>query len=1827
MQYSNGDPLDWTVDEVVEFLCHNPESPWSNSNSSIPRPNPDLFEAALRDNYITGEVLLQDVDKQALRDDLGLKALGHRSSIMLAIRFLQQGSSKFQASKPGQTFLLPSPSPMQPPPHYQHPNAYPSPVQNSYQAPSTSPRTPLLNRPLTTAAISDTPTARNGADNVDHIAQNGLEGVHALGESSEKPEFNSSRPHEQTVVDKYGNKRRRLNLGSFVESRSNDPMSDVSGDRKTKGWYMGPDVLTPDQVFYSTDPEGDDQTFTLVSCKLPTAQRTFVNQRLRYFFQQSPIQLSSAQNSSQRAVVPYNPLMVKSSSDRFFTLYTSKRDSVNATKERINDWPQLAHQLKLKDKSQPSIEPLKPSDPFSHLLQKYPVEEDFADAFPLYGDSGSEGEFDEETWREMEEEQSGPNPPESKKLGPTEVEFVISDCISEYEKTWHEFRLPKEEYKARNLWLAARRGNRVNQETKAIAKDIALLGIRLQKLQDEIRKNEYAKQVELRTQCQCLENTVFNIQKQKWRVSVLEQEKCPPKVSAPPRPQYPPKSKVGDEESLESESDFNENDSLDGFIIVDDIGTIEPLQAEGPPASTSSSDGDDDIISVSGTRRRTRGRVPRVFASSSPSPSPSPARTRPIREKPDVIDLTMGTPEPEDFRIETPPLNPVGTARSNFSDSLSLGIDTSMSPPPSLGSTEGCVQVKRENRKCSSLPNIDDIDGILSLDWGLLEARRDRRRLLAKLIGGLADDERNNLAKHIPTYQFSQLKRQTCRALRCLAKGLVKIPKMDPFEDRLIMRTASFYVAWLSCVRLGLGGISKKYVDMALNELEDKVGREFDAYYEELIERLRCSRGWERGTEHDPEPEDTPHKKRKRDVKESQSAKMNQASAQLRVAQQEKQKQKLEKSLKSMGLSNDNPSHQAVSFKDPVIYLNPHIGQRVKPHQLNGIRFMWRELIEDKNQQGCLLAHSMGLGKTMQVISLLTTISEAAASDDPKVRRQVPEAFRRTQALILCPSSLIENWHDEFLMWSPRISPMVRRVISSDGLEARLLELSTWHQEGGVLLISYNIFQAWIFNKDSTKRARPLSDANHEKVRRWLLEGPNIIIADEAHKMKNPGSATSMAAMQFRSRSRIALTGSPLSNNLGDYYTMVNWIADDYLGSSVEFKAHYIEPIEQGLYADSTYGERRRSLMRLQVLKQILEPKITRADVTVLEGDLPPKVEFVLTVPLTKLQKAAYDCYAAFVLQGRMEEVAQTQLWSWLAILGLCSNHPACFWEKLMSQAQDAAKKMSDRNQEIAGDEPIEKVGLPELGPLILEQNHIFAQIPNLKAIELSARAEIAHRIIDESIRVGDKVLLFSQSLPTLDYLEYLLKDSNWKYSRLDGQTPIATRQAATKQFNQGDQKQVYLISTRAGGLGLNIPGANRVIIFDFSFSPTWEEQAVGRAYRLGQQKPVFVYRFIAGGTFEEIIHHKAIFKTQLAVRVVDKKNPIRVAHKKPGDYLFPAKPVAQQDISGYIGKDKQVLDKILLEDKDKRTEDRLIRDITLTETFQTEDNDKLTDEEKRSVQEAFDDETIRRTDPAAYYKRITDRQAKQMQQQYVSSFTPFQTSGAHGVHQPSIPQSAPNRAPPTSRPGVSMHQAQRQEAFQPQVPHRAHNGGPPALEPDMITYQPPSSNPGLSVGSAFLPLARAPIQQPPRSERADGQNKAIHPPNAKFPHQQTASVGHKSAPVETRAPGRASPKTVSLNTVSRPQASSSRTGSEPPKPDSPGVNASRHELVGEQQGTSPRGQSAPLQLKESLSQAPGHNLEHAPEPSATTKQLTASGGQTHSGSDREQPASSCRQQ
>jgi superfamily II DNA/RNA helicase len=717
----------------------------------------------------------------------------------------------------------------------------------------------------------------------------------------------------------------------------------------------------------------------------------------------------------------------------------------------------------------------------------------------------------------------------------------------------------------------------------------------------------------------------------------------------------------------------------------------------------------------------------------------------------------------------------------------------------------------------------------------------------------------------------------------------------------------------------------------------------------------------------------------------------------------------------------------------------------------------------------------------------------------------------------MCPSALIENWHDEFLEWVPGDDKTVgnlgqiRKIETSttQALSQRLAEIDAWYTRGGILLISYTIFKNTVLNNAGPKRPAPLTPDRHVVVRKQLLEGPNIIVADEAHTMKNPKTKVADATRAFVSKSRIALTGSPLANNLTDYYAMIDWIAPGYLGSFKQFQANYVEPIQEGLYADSTSAERRKSLKKLQVLKEDLDPKINRHDITALKGDLPPKVEFVITIPLTDLQKRAYELYLSTIFGG--EDASNARLWDWLAILSLCCAHPSCFMAKLVARNESSKKtrqpKITDSESEAvspaedlpspASDEepalPIEDV-TEDVAPqsvsetVMAELQRLFNAVPDQDCPSLSHRVQILNQIVRRSIKAGDKVLVFSHSLPSLSYIERLLTKQGIKHCRLDGQMRAGLRQNAVKQFNTRDDLDVFLISTRAGGQGLNIYGANRVILFDFQFNPSWEEQAIGRAYRLGQKKDVFVYRFIAGGTFESAVHNRTLYKMQLASRVVDKKNPIRRASRNNTQYLRAPKEVEQIDLSEFKGKDS-VLDAILAKGLP-------IRKIELDETFQREDGDKLTAEELKDVQEELQLEQLKRNNPVEWARQESIREAEkrkmeiEREERYRHWHNTSTQAAPNGV--PSQPQPRNPPPPPFSyAPGGPAGQAMRL-AFPPQhppVPPNYFHGHPMSMNP-----QPPyfANPPPLPPDRRLLADGSAPPPSSAPSSTVFGNNDAL---------------------------------------------------------------------------------------------------------------------------------------
>ncbi|OJD15501.1 hypothetical protein AJ78_04232 [Emergomyces pasteurianus Ep9510] len=1706
------DPFEWSIDKVISHLCHS-SAPWTRS--SLPHVDPTALETALRENDVTGEILLTEINKTSLTQDLGLKSLGQRATILRAVEYLRKLSKKY--AEYSQSLSADHVSPTE---------ITPQTVPRSSFAPDGL-SVPNIPSPIHTFPAAVSELSKHGSKSAPFQGSSkspGAEGQEkrylSTGSTPSKP-----RSNENYVVDNSGRKRRKLFL--------NKPKPSVTGTSEEKSvikqpyQYMGPKKVMLRDVFYNDMEESDDETFLLEGAKCPIAQKRFVNKRVQHYFLAEPRTIQTKDGKDAVAIFPYSAKILPPGEIQHFTLFMHDQGIVKATKEDAIAWPQLKQG----------------KDEFDYLLEKYPAEQDHV--LPLYGDSESENGYDSETWREIELEkrEAETEKENSKILSAVDVDIIIDRCIEMFSRKWRDHKLPIQQRKAQRLWVFARKMSGKRTEIKSAESAIAHLERRLKALRKAIKDTPWSKEDEVQQQCQSMEETVFNIETQKWKISILELDTCPPKPppAAPVKRSRP--SIPQDEEWLSSEIDDIEGDDINDFIVPDnDIPSLdrtEYAEAVSKPAPTSSGKevtSEEDVITPKPSRKRgdKQLRVSELKPDRQYSPDPgplkasaSPALLRQIRRQSyagpiEVVDLTKSSDEMSEhnFDVQTPPLNPVN--------------DTTLLPPSPRSQLLNDFSRVRKKNQVTSTSQVSDpayIADIARVDWLALEERSDRGRLLSKLVWSMAQEERRDLHELINSITPEQARRRVRRALRSVLQHSHEI--RGSRRHSLLLRTAALYVSWLRCKKISaMQGIPKVFIE---DTLKDKSS--FDDFYPSLCETLKAflekkdlvTKGVSRQpkeispnkraksesststhmftdeqTQHqdysassEVERRHTPHKKRKRQIKESQEAMDSQRNAQRRVERQETQRKQLAQKLFGTGISNTDPERQVVSFDEPVIYLHRHIGARVKPHQLSGIQFMWRELIKDEKRQGCLLAHTMGLGKTMQVISLLVSIANAAASDDPKVRNQIPENLRFSRTLVLCPSSLIENWWEELLMWTPNdpitsrnIGPF-RKILPTLQVEERLKGISSWYNEGGILLMSYDIFRALVFNKATKNRLPVLDDRTHEVARKQLLEGPRIIVADEAHKLKNRSAGIAEACGAFVSKSRIALTGSPLANNLNEYYAMIDWIAPGYLGDFVQFKAKYIEPIQEGLYADSTQWERRQSLKKLHVLKKDIDPKLNRADISVLKGSLPQKVEFVITVPLTPFQEKAYNAYIT-ALAADKENVGNPRLWDWLSILSLLCNHPGCFMEKLRDRSRDfqpppSSRVSPDSDSEIPEDPTIPQVlHAPEL---LTNLEKLFATGVDIWSLELSHRAQVADQIIERSIAAGDKVLLFSHSIPTLNYLERVLKQAGRSYSRLDGKTPIATRQAYTKNFNSGSATNVYLISTRAGGLGLNIPGANRVIIFDFQFNPTWEEQAVGRAYRLGQLKPVYVYRFLAGGTYEDIMHNRAVFKTQLAYRVVDKKNPIRWANKNVRDYLFSPKDVPQKDLSEFKGKDPAVLDMILAKQEN-------IKKIALTETFQREDNDKLTPEEEKAVQEELDDERLKRNDPAAWEKK-KDRELQA---------AALPTAFAHS-HPPPLAGSSlytsNNQAPSL----VPVSVASRPPMTSPVM-------GPPALTPDTSLFKPLNQSNFTNttrVLASFLPdISGNTSSIPPRPSGAIPNSPVLSGGRAKMPSipaSQTESI------------------------------------------------------------------------------------------------------------------------
>uniref|UniRef100_A0A3B4ET51 DNA helicase n=1 Tax=Pundamilia nyererei TaxID=303518 RepID=A0A3B4ET51_9CICH len=637
--------------------------------------------------------------------------------------------------------------------------------------------------------------------------------------------------------------------------------------------------------------------------------------------------------------------------------------------------------------------------------------------------------------------------------------------------------------------------------------------------------------------------------------------------------------------------------------------------------------------------------------------------------------------------------------------------------------------------------------------------------------------------------------------------------------------------------------------------------------------------------------------------------------------------------------------------KEPLVQVHRNLVTKLKPHQVDGVQFIWDcccesvKKIEKSSGSGCILAHCMGLGKTLQVVTFLHTLL-------------LCEKLDFSTALVVCPLNTVLNWLNEFEKWQEGMkdeeSLEVTELATVKRPQERAYALQRWQEMGGVMIMGYEMY------RNLTQGRNIKSKKLKETFQKTLVDpGPDLVICDEGHILKNEASAVSKAMNSIRTRRRIVLTGTPLQNNLIEYHCMVNFIKENLLGSVKEFRNRFINPIQNGQCADSTLQDVRVMKKRAHILYEMLAGCVQRKDYTALTKFLPPKHEYVLSVRMTPIQAKLYRYYLEhFTGVGNAVEGSRgragTKLFQDFQMLSRIWTHPWClqldyiskenrgFFDEdsmddfIASETEESSmsltsedekikkkkkqgkgkKKGSDdsdsddvevikewntssrgrngegRNRAEPVEEPRPSGSAP--GSPTADWHKEFVTEADAEILEHSGKIMLLFEILRMAEEVDDKVLVFSQSLISLDLIEDFLElacrakdeekispykgEGKWfrniDYYRLDGSTNATTRKKWAEEFNDtsNTRGRLFLISTRAGSLGINLVAANRVIIFDASWNPSYDIQSIFRVYRFGQLKTVFVYRLLAQGTMEEKIYERQVTKQSLSFRVVDQQ-------------------------------------------------------------------------------------------------------------------------------------------------------------------------------------------------------------------------------------------------------------------------------------------------------------------------------------------------------------------
>eukprot|EP00930_Biecheleria_cincta_P036670 TRINITY_DN25134_c0_g2_i1.p1 TRINITY_DN25134_c0_g2~~TRINITY_DN25134_c0_g2_i1.p1 ORF type:complete len:1346 (-),score=317.31 TRINITY_DN25134_c0_g2_i1:85-3675(-) len=483
------------------------------------------------------------------------------------------------------------------------------------------------------------------------------------------------------------------------------------------------------------------------------------------------------------------------------------------------------------------------------------------------------------------------------------------------------------------------------------------------------------------------------------------------------------------------------------------------------------------------------------------------------------------------------------------------------------------------------------------------------------------------------------------------------------------------------------------------------------------------------------------------------------------------------------------------------------------PYQHQCVKWLWGLHGE---KMGGILADEMGLGKTVQIAAYLAVLHHSGVLQRMRVQNHSLGAASPPKpggVLIVSPATLISQWKSELNLWYPPLRVYIMHQVS-ERERKEAIENATSKQ--GVLITSYETL-------------RIANEALMEAT--WVM-----MVLDEGQKIRNPHANLTIATKRFSTPHRIILSGSPIQNKLEELWSLFDFICPGRLGTLPVFIEEFAHPIEKGNLVGSSEAQVATAYQCAMALRELTEPCIlrrTKAEcMDVLR--LPTKQEQVLFCNLTPEQ---YQVYVEFLETDQVRRAKSASsdrkalgaVFFSISVLRKLCNHPDLLLQNLPEEEQ------------------------PD----------------DMWHFEKSGKMKVLSEIMKLWHRERHRALIFVQTIQMLEVLQRWMRRIGYTHLRIDGKTPVKRRLKLIDEFNANKDLFAMILTTRVGGVGLNIVGADRVLIFDPDWNPMTDVQARERAWRIGQKKEVAVYRLVLTGTVEEKIYQRQVYKHFLSQKVL----------------------------------------------------------------------------------------------------------------------------------------------------------------------------------------------------------------------------------------------------------------------------------------------------------------------------------------------------------------------